>query len=301
MTARLKTPLKLGIPKGSLENQTIELFAKAGWRIATSGRSYFPSIDDPDIRCSFMRPQEMSAYIEAGALDAGVTGQDWIIENESKVHVIRDLVYSKVSLQGTRWVLVVRDDSPVKTPEDLRGKRIATELVNVTKRFFASRNIEVDVEFSWGATEAKVAEGLVDAIVDVTETGSTLRANKLRIVAELQTSNPQLVANHDAWADPARREKLEQIALLLSGALDAQGKVGIKLNVPEARLDAVIALLPSLAAPTVSPLFPTAHLRGEKWFSVESVITEATVRDLIPQLIKTGASGIIEYPLNKVV
>ena len=301
MTARLKTPLKLGIPKGSLENQTIELFAKAGWRITTSGRSYFPSIDDPDIRCSFMRPQEMSAYIEAGALDAGITGQDWIIENASKVHVVRDLVYSKVSLQGTRWVLVVRDDSPVRTPEDLRGKRIATELVNVTKRFFASRNIEVDVEFSWGATEAKVAEGLVDAIVDVTETGSTLRANKLRIVAELQTSNPQLVSSEAAWADPERREKLEQISLLLTGALDAQGKVGIKLNVPEARLDAVIALLPSLAAPTVSNLFPTAHLHGEKWFSVESVIAEATVRDLIPQLIKTGASGIIEYPLNKVV
>jgi len=300
MTARLKTPLKLGIPKGSLENPTIELFAKAGWRITTSGRSYFPSIDDPDIRCSFMRPQEMSAYIEAGALDAGITGQDWIIENESQVHVICDLVYSKVSLHGTRWVLVVRDDSPVKSPEDLRGRRVATELVNVTRRFFASRDIEVDVEFSWGATEAKVAEGLVDAIVDVTETGSTLRANKLRIVAELQTSNPQLVSSAAAWADPAQREKLEQIALLLTGALDAQGKVGIKLNVPEARLDAVIALLPSLAAPTVSNLFPTAHLQGEKWFSVESVIAEATVRDLIPQLIKSGASGIIEYPLNKV-
>jgi ATP phosphoribosyltransferase len=301
MTTRLPTPLKLGIPKGSLEAQTIELFAKAGWRIASSGRSYFPSIDDPDIRCSFMRPQEMSAYIEAGALDAGVTGQDWIIENGSQVHTICDLVYSKVSLQGTRWVLVVRDDSPVKQPEDLRGKRVATELVNVTRRFFGERKIELDVEFSWGATEAKVAEGLVDAIVDVTETGSTLRANKLRIVAELQTSNPQLVANTAAWADPARREKLEQISLLLTGALDAQGKVGIKLNVPEQRLDAVIALLPSLAAPTVSNLFPTAHLHGEKWFSVESVIAEATVRDLIPRLIKAGASGIIEYPLNKVV
>ncbi|HEY8515697.1 MAG TPA: ATP phosphoribosyltransferase [Candidatus Binatia bacterium] len=301
MSAKLPTPLKLGIPKGSLENQTIELFAKAGWRITTSGRSYFPSIDDPDIRCSFMRPQEMSAYIEAGALDAGVTGQDWIIENGSRVHTICDLVYSKVSLQGTRWVLVVREDSPVQKPEDLQGKRVATELVNVTRSFFAGRGIDVDVEFSWGATEAKVAEGLVDAIVDVTETGSTLRANKLRIVAELQKSNPQLVANEAAWADPARREKLEQIALLLQGALAAQGKVGIKLNVPESKLDAVIALLPSLTAPTVSNLFQTAQLRSEKWFAVESVIAEATVRDLIPQLIKAGATGIIEYPLNKIV
>lgn len=301
MTARLQTPLKLGIPKGSLEKQTIELFAKAGWRISTSGRSYFPSIDDPDIRCSLMRPQEMSAYIEDGALDAGVTGQDWIIERGSAVHTICDLVYSKVSLQGTRWVLVVREDSPVRTPEDLRGKRVATELVNVTRRFFADRGIEADVEFSWGATEAKVAEGLVDAIVDVTETGSTLRANKLRILADLLPSNPQLVSSEAAWSDPARREKLEQIALLLTGALAAQGKVGIKLNVPEAQLDAVIALLPSLAAPTISNLFPTAQLHGEKWFSVESVIAEATVRDLIPQLMKAGASGIIEYPLNKIV
>lgn len=299
--SRLATPLKLGIPKGSLENQTIELFAKAGWRITTSERSYFPSIDDPDIRCSFMRPQEMSTYIEAGVLDAGVTGQDWIIENGSQVHTICDLVYSKVSLQGTRWVLVVREDSPVQRPEDLQGKRVATELVNVTRSFFAGRGIDVDVEFSWGATEAKVAEGLVDAIVDVTETGSTLRANKLRIVAELQRSNPQLVANEAAWADPARREKLEQIALLLTGALAARGKVGIKLNVPENRLDAVIELLPSLTAPTVSNLFPTARLHGEKWFSVESVIAEATVRDLIPRLIQTGATGIIEYPLNKIV
>jgi len=297
----LASPLKLGIPKGSLENQTIELFAKAGWRITTSGRSYFPSIDDPDIRCSFMRPQEMSAYIEAGALDGGITGQDWIIENGSRVHTICDLVYSKVSLQGTRWVLVVRDDSPVQRPEDLQGKRVATELVNVTRSFFSGRGIEVDVEFSWGATEAKVAESLVDAIVDVTETGSTLRANKLRIVAELQRSNPQLVASEAAWADPARREKLEQIALLLTGALAAQGKVGIKLNVPEHRLDTVIGLLPSLTAPTVSNLFPTAQLQGEKWFSVESVIAEATVRDLIPRLIKIGATGIIEYPLNKIV
>lgn len=294
-------PLRLGLPKGSLEKPTIELFEKAGWRISTSGRSYFPSVDDPGLRCSFMRPQEMSRYIEAGALDAGVTGQDWVVENESDVHTVCDLVYSKVSLQGTRWVLVVRDDSAVKRAEDLRGKLVATELVKVTERFFASRGIDVDVEFSWGATEAKVAEGLVDAIVDVTETGSTLRANKLRIVEELLPSNPQLVANRAAWADPPRREKLEQIALLLRGALEAHGKVGLKLNVPRAQLAEVIALLPSLTAPTVSNLYPAERLHGEEWFSVESVIAESTVRDLIPRLMKAGAMGIIEYPLNKVI
>lgn len=294
-------PLKLGIPKGSLEKPTIELFAKAGWRIQTSGRSYFPTIDDPEIRCSLMRPQEMPRYIQSGSLDGGVTGSDWIVENGSEVHSLCDLVYSKVSLQGTRWVLVVRDDSEVQKPEDLAGKRIATELVHVTERFFADRDIPVDVEFSWGATEAKVAEGLVDAIVDVTETGSTLRANKLRIVADLLPSNPQLVANLEAWSDPARREKLEQISLLLRGALEAASQVGIKLNVRRDHLDAVIGLLPSLTAPTVSNLYPTEQLHGEEWLSVETVITEATARDLIPKLIKAGAIGIIEYPLNKVI
>jgi len=296
-----EAPLKLGIPKGSLEKSTVELFAKAGWRIQTSERSYFPTIDDPTIRCSLMRPQEMPRYIESGALDGGVTGQDWIVENDSNLHTLCDLVYSKVSLQQTRWVLVVRGDSAVEKPEDLAGRRIATELVHVTKKFFAERNIPVEVEFSWGATEAKVAEGLVDAIVDVTETGSTLRANKLRIVADLLPSNPQLVANLDAWKDPVRREKLEQIALLLRGALEAQSQVGIKLNVRKDHRDAVIALLPSLTAPTVSNLHPTEQLHGEQWFSVETVITEATARDLIPRLLKAGAIGIIEYPLNKVI
>jgi ATP phosphoribosyltransferase len=299
--SRLASPLKLGIPKGSLEAPTIEIFDKAGWRISASGRSYFPSIDDADVRCSFMRPQEMSRYIEAGVLDGGITGRDWIEENGSDVQVVADLVYSKVSLQGTRWVLVVRDDSAVRRAEDLAGKIVATELVNVTRRFFSAREIPVDVEFSWGATEAKVAEGLVDAIVDVTETGSTLRANKLRIVEELLPSNPQLVASAQAWEDPARREKFEQISLLLRGALEAQGKVGLKLNVRKDQLQTVIALLPSLTAPTVSNLYPTAQLHGEEWFSVESVIAEQTVRDLIPRLIRTGATGIIEYPLNKVI
>lgn len=295
------SPLKLGIPKGSLEKPTIELFAKAGWRIQTSGRSYFPTIDDPEIRCSLMRPQEMSRYIESGELDGGVTGQDWIVENDSTVHTLCNLVYSKVSLQGTRWVLVVRDDSPVQKAEDLAGKRIATELVNVTRRYFAERKIDVTIEFSWGATEAKVAEGLVDAIVDVTETGSTLRANKLRIVDDLLPSNPQLVANVDAWNDPARQAKLEQISLLLRGALEAQTRVGIKLNVRKDHLDAVIELLPSLTAPTVSNLYPTSQLGGEEWFSVETVIQEQTARDLIPRLLGAGAIGIIEYPLNKVI
>jgi ATP phosphoribosyltransferase len=295
------SPLKLGIPKGSLEKSTIELFAKAGWRISTSGRSYFPTIDDAGIRCSLMRPQEMSRYIEAGVLDGGITGHDWIVENGSQVHEICDLLYSKVTLQGTRWVLVVREDSPVQRPEDLRGGRIATELVRTTRSFFAERGIDVEVEFSWGATEAKVAEGLVDAIVDVTETGSTLRANQLRIVAELLPSSPKLVASKAAWADPERREKLEQIALLLRGALEAQNQVGLKLNVRRRDLGAIIELLPSLTAPTVSNLYQAERLHGEEWFSVESVIVEATVRDLIPKLIRSGATGIIEYPLNKVI
>jgi ATP phosphoribosyltransferase len=248
-----------------------------------------------------MRPQEMSRYIEAGAIDGGITGHDWIIENGSRVHTVCDLVYSKVSFQGTRWVLVVREDSPITRSEDLAGKRIATELVNVTRRFFSEQGIPVEVEFSWGATEAKVAEGLVDAIVDVTETGSTLRANQLRIVAELLRSVPQFVANVDAWQVPAKREKLEQMALLLRGALEAQAQVGLKLNVRRDHLDAVIRLLPSLTAPTVSNLYATEQLHGEQWISVESVIAEATVRDLIPRLIKAGAIGIIEYPLNKVI
>jgi ATP phosphoribosyltransferase len=294
-------PLRLGIPKGSLEKMTVDLFARAGWRIQTNSRSYFPAIDDDAIRCSLMRPQEMSRYIENGTLDAGITGQDWIIENQSDVEKIADLVYSKVTLQGTRWVLVVKEDSDVTKPEDLAGKRISTELVGVTKRFFADRKIDVAVEFSWGATEAKVAEGLVDAIVDVTETGSTLRANNLRIVSELIPSNPVLVANKKAWSDPRRRRKIEQIAMLLRGALEAQGKVGMKLNVKDSGLEKIIDLLPSLTAPTVSSLAQTEKLHGEKWYAVETVIAEATVRDLIPQLLDAGATGILEYPINKLI
>ncbi len=295
------TSLKLGIPKGSLQDSTVELFRKAGWKITVSERSYFPSIDDAGIRCSLVRAQEMARYVEDGTLDAGLTGRDWILENNSQVEVVCDLVYSKASFRPTRWVLVVPEDSPVRSPEDLRNKRIATELVNYTKRFFADKHIPVDVEFSWGATEAKAADGLVDAIVEVTETGSTIRANRLRIVCELFESNPQLIASSAAWNAPWKRDKIEQIKILLQGALAAENKVGIKMNVPEEKLQDVIALIPSLTAPTVSPLFQTGQLHGIKWYAVESVISEPVVRDLIPRLIEKGALGIIEYPLNKVV
>ncbi|MGE0684417.1 MAG: ATP phosphoribosyltransferase [Candidatus Binatia bacterium] len=287
--------LKLGIPKGSLEASTIELFKKAGWKITTSSRSYFPSIDDPSIRCMLVRAQEMARYVESGTLDAGITGKDWIMENNSDVEVVDDFVYSKASFQPTRWVLAVPHDSPINRPEDLQGKRVATELVGYTKRYFAERNIKVDVEFSWGATEAKAAEGLVDAIVEVTESGSTIRAHGLKIVWELFTSNPQIIANRKAWQDPARREKIEQISLLLKGALTAEAKVGIKMNVRKEQLETIVSMVPSLTAPTVSPLYKT------EWFAVESVISEDVVRELIPQLIKQGAVGIIEYPLNKIV
>jgi ATP phosphoribosyltransferase len=287
--------LKLGIPKGSLEAATIDLFKKAGWKITTSSRSYFPSIDDPAIRCMLVRAQEIARYVESGTLDAGLTGKDWIMENDSDVAVVADLVYSKASFQPTRWVLAVPHDSPIRSPEDLQGKRIATELVQYTRRYFAERQIKVEVEFSWGATEAKAAEGLVDAIVEVTESGSTIRAHGLKIVWELFTSNPQLVANRAAWQQPVKREKIEQIALLLQGALSAEAKVGIKMNVSQEHLDRVVSMLPSLTAPTVSPLYKS------NWFAVESIISEDVVRELIPRLIKNGAVGIIEYPLNKIV
>ncbi|HXG18275.1 MAG TPA: ATP phosphoribosyltransferase [Methylomirabilota bacterium] len=287
--------LKLGIPKGSLESATIDLFKKAGWKITTSSRSYFPSIDDPSIRCMLVRAQEMARYVESATLDAGITGKDWIMENDADVEVVADLVYSKASFQPTRWVLAVPHDSPIHTPEDLQGKRVATELVGYTRRYFAERNIKVDVEFSWGATEAKAAEGLVDAIVEVTESGSTIRAHGLKIVWELFTSNPQLIANRSAWKDPVRREKIEQVSLLLKGALLAEAKVGIKMNVPKERLETIVGMLPSLTAPTVSPLYKS------DWFAVESIISEDIVREMIPRLIKNGAVGIIEYPLNKIV
>ena len=287
--------LNLGIPKGSLEAATIELFRRSGWKITTGSRSYFPSIDDPALRCLLVRAQEMARYVENGTLDAGITGRDWVLEYDADVVVAQELVYSKASLRPTRWVLVVGRDSPVQRPEDLRGGRIATELVGYTQRWFRERNIDVQIEFSWGATEAKVAEGLVDAIVEVTETGSTIREHGLRIVCELFESVPQLIAHRPAWDDPWKREKIEQIGLLLAGALRAEAQVGLKMNVPVARLQEVIGLLPAITAPTVSNLY------GTEWCAVESVIAEATVRDLIPRLLRAGAVGIIEYPLNKIV
>lgn len=288
-------PLKLGVPKGSLQNATIALFKRSGWTINVNGRSYFPEIDDDTIECAICRAQEMSCYVQSGTLDAGLTGKDWIAENNSDIHVVTDLVYSKVSARPARWVLAVPYDSGVKKLEDLEGKKISTELMAYTKRYFSERNIDVTVEFSWGATEAKVVSGLADAIVEVTETGSTIKAHGLRIIHELMQTNTQLIANHDAWKDPAKREKIEQIALLLKGALRGEKLVGLKMNVSKENLEAIVNLLPSLNAPTVSPLYQS------EWFAVESVVNTGVVRELIPQLLKVGAEGIIEYPLNKVV
>ncbi len=287
--------LKFGIPKGSLEKATIHLFEKSGWRININGRSYFPDINDDSMECSICRAQEMSRYVESGTIDAGLTGKDWIEENESDVHVVDDLIYSKVSQNPARWVLAVPKGSPIQTLEDLRGKKISTELVNYTRRYFKERGIDVQVEFSWGATEAKVVSGLADAIVEVTETGSTIRAHGLEIIHDFMQSNTQLIANRAAYEDPWKRDKINQITLLLKGALHAENMVGLKMNVPESRLEGIVQLLPSLNAPTV------AHLYNQAWLSVETVVEARMVRDLIPELLKAGAEGIIEYPLNKVI
>jgi len=287
--------LKLGIPKGSLQNATIALFKRSGWTINVNGRSYFPEIDDSGIECAICRAQEMSRYVEDGTLDAGLTGKDWIAENESDIHVVADLIYSKVSSRPARWVVAVPYDSAVEKVEDLAGKKIATELVGHTQRYFEKKGIDVEVEFSWGATEAKVVSGLADAIVEVTETGSTIRAHGLRIIHEMMQTNTQIIANHAAWENPQKRGKIEQIALLLQGALRGEKLVGLKMNVPKERVEAVMALLPSLNAPTVSPLYQS------DWFAVEAMMKTGVMRDLIPELIKAGAEGIIEYPLNKAI
>jgi ATP phosphoribosyltransferase len=260
-----------------------------------SSRNYFPDIDDEEITCTLVRAQEMSRYVENGTLDVGLTGKDWIMENDSDVVVVSDLIYSKVSQKPARWVLVVKENSSINKIEDMRGKKISTELVNFTRSYFAGRNIPVEVEFSWGATEAKVVEELVDAIVEVTETGSTIRANGLRIVCELMETNTQFIANKKSWKDPWKKEKIGQIALLLKGALQADGMVVLKMNVPKDKLQGVIDILPCLNAPTVSNLYQ------KDWFSVETVISEAKVRELIPRLQKLGAEGIIEFSLNKVI
>jgi ATP phosphoribosyltransferase len=293
--------LRFGIPKGSLEQQTLELMRKSGWRISVGSRSYIPSVDDPALNCRILRPQEMPRYIADGSLDAGITGSDWIVENDVNLVQVESFVYAKATLTPSRWVLCVKENSPVRKLEDLSGGRVATEIVGFVRRIFAERKVKVDVEFSWGATEAKVAEGIVDAAVDVTETGSSLRANGLRIVEELLTSNPVLVANPQAWADEWKQSKVRQIGVLLRGALDAESRVGIKMNVARENLEKVISLLPSITAPTVSQLYPSPALKGKEWMAVETVIAEHTVRELFPRLLEAGAVGIVEYPLNKII
>ncbi len=289
-----KPLLNLGLPKGSLQDATIRLFGMAGFRIQVSSRSYRPSIDDPELDGSFVRAQEVSRYVEHGFFDCGLTGSDWIEENGSDVVEVCDLIYSKASTARSRWVLAVPEASEIKTIQDLEGKRIATEVVGLTRKFLEKHGVGAEIEFSWGATEVKVPD-LVDAIVDLTETGNSLRANKLRIVETLLYTNTKLIANKEAWSDESKRKKIEDIALLLNSALEAQNKVGLKLNVPRAKLDGLLDGLPSLRKPTVSPL------TEDEWVAVETILDEKVVREIIPQLKDRGAEGIIEYPLNKVI
>jgi ATP phosphoribosyltransferase len=286
--------LKLGIPKGSLQDATIALFGRAGWNIYASGRSYFPAIDDAEIECMLVRAQEMARYVEHGALDAGLTGNDWVLENQSDVQRVTSLTYSKQSSVPVKWVLAVPENSPFQKPEDLAGKTIATELVEYTKRYFREKNIPVTVEFSWGATEVKPPM-LADAIVEVTETGSSLRANHLRIIETLMESETQLIANKTAWADDWKRRKIETLSLMLNGAMAAQTQVGLMLNVRKADLDAVLGVLPALNSPTVS------HLRNPEWVAVNTILEQSVVRDVVPKLKSSGGTGIVEYPLSKVV
>lgn len=288
--------LKLGLPKGSLQEATFKMLKKAGFNVnLSSSRSYFPSIDDSQIQPVLLRAQEMSRYVQDGALDCGITGNDWILENKSDVVRVTDLTYAKQSLNKVRWVLAVPQDSGIKTVKDLSGKRIATELVNVTKEYFQKHKVKVEVEFSWGATEVKVSGGLVDAIVELTETGSSLRANKLVEIATLCESTTQFIANSGAYKDSWKKAKMEQIALLLKGAIAAEDKVGLKMNVKKENLKKVIAKLPALKKPTIS------GLSDDGWFAIETIIDEKIVRILIPELKAAGAQGIIEYPLNKVI
>ncbi len=291
----MNNKIKLGIPKGSLEKPTIELFKNAGWRISVSARNYYPCIDDDAISCSLIRAQEMARYVESGVLDVALTGLDWILENESDVVSITDLVYSKASTQKAKWVLAVPEDSSIRALEDCAGKTISTELVNFTKRYFREKKIPVNIEFSWGATEAKVVEGLVDAIVEVTETGSTIKAHGLKIIHTLLETNTKLIANRKSLEVPWKNKKIQQISMLLKGALSADTLVGLKMNVPKKNIQSIVKMLPSITAPTVSELY------NVDWFSVETVISEKLVRELIPALMDGGADGIIEYPLNKIV
>ncbi len=286
--------LTIGLPSGSLQEATISLFAKAGYTVGGASRSYRPSIDDPELRVRLLRAQEMSRYVEHGYLDCGITGKDWVVENGSDVEVLADLPYSRASSNPTKWVLVVPEDSPIRTVQDLESRVVATEAVGLTRRFFEKHGVKAEIEFSWGATEVKVPD-LVDAIVDITETGSSLRANKLRIVEVLMESYPQFIANRKAFADPAKRAKMERLVLLLRGALQARDKVALKMNIEEKSLQNLLDSLPSLRNPTIS------QLSQPGWVAVETVIDEKIVREIIPSLKSLGAEGIIEYPLNKVV
>src|SRR6516225_5519183 len=286
--------LKLGIPKGSLEVATIDLFRRAGFQITASSRSYFPAIDDPEIECMLIRAQEMARYVEDGILDAGLTGRDWVAETEAQVEAVADLVYAKQSFGKVRWVLAVPEASGFQTVRDLQGKIIATELVATTRRYLAAHGVTAKVEFSWGATEVKPPV-LADAIVEVTETGSSLRANKLKIIDTVMESNTQLIANRQSWQDQSKRRKLEDIRMLLEGAINALGKVGLMLNVHKDDLAAVLGVLPALKRPTIS------HLSDEEWLAVNTILDESTVRDIIPRLKQAGGQGIVEYPLNKIV
>jgi ATP phosphoribosyltransferase len=286
--------LKLGIPKGSLENATIDLFRRAGFNITTSSRSYFPAIDDPDIECMLIRAQEMARYVEDGILDAGLTGRDWVEENEAQIETVADLIYAKQSFGKVRWVLAVPESSPFRSVKDLEGKIIATELVSTTRRYLAGNGVKAKVEFSWGATEVKPPE-LADAIVEVTETGSSLRANKLRIIETVLESNTQFIANTTSWSDEWKRRKLQDIKLLLEGAISALSKVGLMMNVIRKDLDSVLAVLPALKNPTIS------QLSDPDWVAVNTILEETTVRNIIPRLKEAGAQGIVEYPLNKIV
>ncbi|RKY32780.1 MAG: ATP phosphoribosyltransferase [Candidatus Omnitrophota bacterium] len=286
--------LKLGLPKGSLQEATFRLFRKAGFRLEVSERSYFPVIDDPEIEPVLLRAQEMSRYVETD-LDCGITGQDWVLENNSKVKEVSELIYAKQSLRPVRWVVAVPRDSSVKRLKDLKGRQIATELYNVTKKFFKSRKIKANIEFSWGATEVKVAQGLVEAVVELTETGKSLKANKLKEIATICESTTKFIANYNSWQNSWKRAKIEQIALLLTGAIAAEEKVGLKMNARKENLNKIIKLLPALKNPTISELSKAG------WLAIETVIDEKIVRNLIPNLKKAGAQGIIEYPLNKVI
>ena len=286
--------LKMGLPKGSLEAATLDLMRRAGFLITVAPRSYYPAVDDPEIECMLLRAQEMARYVEDGALDCGLTGYDWVVENEAQVHTVCDLVYAKQSFGKVRWVLAVPQASPVQTVADLEGKIVATELVGVTRRWLAERGVSARIEFSWGATEAKLPE-LADAIVEVTETGSSLRANKLRVVETVLESTTQFIANLAAWQDPQKRRKIEDIVLLLQGAIAALDRVGLMLNVKVDDLDGVLAVLPALRNPTVS------HLSDEGWVAVNTILEESVVRSIIPRLKEAGAEGIVEFPLNKIV